>query len=105
MKSFRPFVIVAAPHTLKYLKEMGYKTFSDFWPEEYDDIECTSDRLVEVCNTIKYINSFSIEDCRKIYKKLIPRLMHNYNVLQKNYKWFDEYNLKLDSQSSLAQYV
>ena len=105
MKSFRPFVLVAAPHTLKYLKEMGYKTFSDFWPEDYDDIQCTSDRLVEVCNTIKYIDSFSIEDCRKIYKKLIPRLMHNYNVLQKNYKWFDEYNLKLDSQSSSAQYV
>lgn len=103
IKSFRPFVMVAAPGTLAYLKEMGYKTFDDFWPEDYDDVICTTDRLVSVCDTIKYINNFSLDECKKIYKKLIPRLTHNYNVLQDNYKWFHEYNAKLDSNKVLAQ--
>ena len=105
IKAFRPMIHVAAPGTLKYLQTMGFKTFDDFYPEEYDNIKCTSDRLVSVCDTIKYVNSFDISDLRKMYVKLIPRVMHNYEVLQHTYKWFDEYNLKLDSQSSSAQYV
>ena len=81
------------------------KTFDDFYPGDYDNIKCTSDRLVSICETIKYVNSFDIKELRKMYIKLIPRLMHNYEVLQHTYKWFDEYNAKLDSQSLSAQYV
>ena len=103
IKAFRPMIHVAAPGTLKYLKDMGFKTFGDFYPEDYDNIKRTSDRLVSVCETIRYVNSFDIKELRKMYVKLMPRLMHNYEVLQHTYNWFDEYNLKLDARSLSAQ--
>jgi len=103
LKAFRPIVMVGAPGTLSYLQELGFKTFGDYWPEEYDSILCTSDRLVAVCDTINYINNFSIDELRKMYRSMIPILEHNYNRVQTVSEWFTDYNAKLDEQILLAQ--
>ena len=34
----RPFILNAAPKTLKLLRWWGFKTFSDFWDESYDEM-------------------------------------------------------------------
>ena len=34
-----PFVMVSKKGTLKYLRDIGFKTFGDFWDESYDDEE------------------------------------------------------------------
>ena len=103
LKAFRPIVMVGAPGTIAYLQELGFKTFGDYWPEEYDSILCTSDRLVAVCDTINYINNFSIDELRKMYRSMIPILEHNYNRVQTVSEWFTNYNAKLDEQILLAQ--
>jgi len=40
----RPFVIFGCAGTLKFLKSQGFKTFSDFWSEEYDQVDCIETR-------------------------------------------------------------
>ena len=74
----RPFVLVGAPGVLKFLKEIGFKTFSKYWDESYDDIILHDDRLVNVCNTIESICAMSIEQMKATYYDMIPILKHNY---------------------------
>ena len=33
-----PFVVVGQKHTLKYLHSLGFKTYSDLWSEDYDNL-------------------------------------------------------------------
>lgn len=53
----RPFIAVAQPGTLAYLQRFGFKTFNDFWSEEYDHIDNTDHRIacaVEQLQTLKH---------------------------------------------------
>jgi hypothetical protein len=78
----KPFVLVAPPYTLKYLKEQGFKTFSDFWDESYDTIENHEERLFKIFEVIDSIDSKSIEELQEIYIQMIPILEHNYNLVK-----------------------
>jgi hypothetical protein len=77
MHFHRPFVLVAPPHTLKYLKEFGFKTFSNFWDESYDDEMNHEKRLIKIFDVINYIDSFSYEELSNLYKKMLYVLDHN----------------------------
>lgn len=77
----RPFVLVAPPYTLKYLKSKGFKTFGLFWDETYDNIENHEDRMLKIFKVIDFINSKSLDDINEIYKKMEPILKHNYRNL------------------------
>jgi hypothetical protein len=82
IKHLRPFVIVSAPHSISYLHDFGIKTFSDYWSEEYDNIEIASDRLAAICRLIENIGSYSLEDLRYMYKDMLPLLKHNQKIVQ-----------------------
>jgi hypothetical protein len=50
-----PFIILATPNFLKYLKELGFHTYSDLWDESYDDeLDYTKriDKIVDLCNNL-----------------------------------------------------
>ena len=76
-----PFVIVGKPGILKYLKSKGFKTFSDFWDESYDEIEDNSDRMESVYKTIKSLIQKTNEEWDELNIKLLPILEHNRNTL------------------------
>ena len=78
----KPFILIAPPKTLQYMKEDGFKTFSDFWDESYDNIEIHQDRLFAIFNLIDELNKKPIDELREIYKQMIPILEHNYELLQ-----------------------
>lgn len=51
----RAFVVLGTQHYLKHLRSMGYKTFSDYWSEDYDSepdlyrrIEMVRDTVLEI---------------------------------------------------------
>jgi hypothetical protein len=92
MKNYRPFVIAGAPGTLRMLKDMGFKTFDRWWDESYDDITNNRDRMVKLCETIDYINGFSIEEMREIYKEMIPILKHNVKNFAHVEDWYYKRN-------------
>ena len=50
-----PFVLMATPHFLKYLRQMGFHTYHDLWDESYDEeLDYTKriDKIVDLCNTL-----------------------------------------------------
>ena len=91
----RPFVLCAAPGTLKMLREMGFHTFEEYWSEDYDNIISNVDRLAKVTETIDYINQYEIKELRKMYKSMIPKLLHNYNHITKISKFYNKLNKRL----------
>ena len=90
--SYRPFIMCAAPGTLQMLKDMGFKTFDKYWPEDYDNIVSNRDRMVKICETIEYINSFSIDELQQMHKDMEPILIHNRENFANVQKYYDNLN-------------
>lgn len=50
-----PFVVVATPHFLKHLRELGFHTYGGLWDESYDnELDPTKriDKIVDLCNNL-----------------------------------------------------
>ena len=74
---------------------MGFQTFEEYWPEDYDNITSNVDRLAKVTETIDYINQYDVKTLRKMYKRMLPKLLHNYNHIQKISKFYNRLNKRL----------
>lgn len=79
----KPFILVAPPKTLEYIKKFGIKTFSDFWDETYDQIENHNDRMLAIFHVIDKINSKSIKELNDINHQMKTILEHNRKILKK----------------------
>jgi hypothetical protein len=76
-----PFVLCATPHTLKYLKAIGYKTYSPVIDESYDSIEDNWLRLVAILkevNRLCKLEGDALEDYLKFCREIAE---HNFQVL------------------------
>ena len=73
-----PFVIAGAPNCLKYLKELGFKTFDRWWDESYDQEEDHEKRLLKILEVVDYIDSLSIENLKLIHDEMSEVLNYNY---------------------------
>lgn len=76
-----PFIMVNRPHALKGLKSSGYKTFSPFINESYDDIENDEDRIKSIADEIERLCNIPDDEWTKILEFLIPIIEFNYNKL------------------------
>lgn len=79
LNQYKPFVMLGGPYYLKYLKKLGFKTFSEFWNEDYDDIVDNELRIDAVIEIIKNINKKSISELQMLQHKMKPILIHNKN--------------------------
>lgn len=78
--SKRPFVLAAPPGSLKLLKNLGFKTFNQWWDESYDDEKDHHKRLIMI---YKLIDNFLKKDkleLKKILKEQMSILDHNYKT-------------------------
>lgn len=82
----KPFILVAPPHSLEYLKTLGFKTFNDFWDESYDIEENHESRLLKIFGVIDTILSKSIDELRELYKEMMPIIKHNLDTFN-NLDW------------------
>lgn len=80
----KPFILVAPPHTLHWVKTNGFKTFGDFWDESYDTMEDHEQRLFAIFELLDDLNSKPIEYLRDLYEKMQPILEHNRKRLFEN---------------------
>ena len=53
-----PFILMARPHSLHELRKQGYRTFSPYIDESYDEIENDSQRFEAIFKEIKRLSSF-----------------------------------------------
>lgn len=78
-----PFILVAPPFSLEYLKSLGFETFSKWWDESYDSEISHMERLIKIYKIIEYIDSFSITELYEVYLEMLPVLRKNHDVLKK----------------------
>lgn len=77
-----PFIILGNQGTIKYLKSIGYKTFSPWINEEYDDILDSEIRLIKIVNELEKLSKKSIEELLEMRKEMRDICKHN----QENFK-------------------
>lgn len=74
-------MLCATPHTLKYLRGLGYKTYSPVIDESYDSIDDNWLRLVAILkevNRLCKLEGEALEDYLKFCREIAE---HNFNVL------------------------
>jgi hypothetical protein len=77
----KPFISMGSQDYLCYLRQMGFRTFNDFWDENYDGYE-GRDRYIKILQLIDSISKKSKTELNAMYWSMKYTLDHNYNLLQ-----------------------
>jgi hypothetical protein len=77
-----PFILASLPHTLSALKELGYKTFSPFIDESYDEVTDDKERLYKILSTIQTLNAFTDQQWIEFYYNTREIVEYNYNLMK-----------------------
>jgi len=80
----QPFIIVGNTHSLKKLKEYGFKTFDKWWDENYDNEIDFEIRMNKITKILEEIASWDLEKCTLIRNEMKEILIHNYNQILDN---------------------
>jgi hypothetical protein len=77
-----PFILAGRPHSLKYLKKLGYRTFEPYINEAYDDMENNGDRLVAIVEEVARINKNTPAQWIEWQHNIKDIVDHNHNVIR-----------------------
>ena len=83
MLHFHPFIVYGSHGTLKMLKELGFKTFSPFIDESYDEEESSFKRMQKITSEVKRICSMSQDEMHEWYYEMQDILIHNRELIKK----------------------
>ena len=68
-----PFVVLGEPGTLQHLHSLGFETFENLWPEEYDTTQSTDQRIDQIVeNIVQY-------DMAPLDQLTLQKIEHNRN--------------------------
>jgi len=82
----KPFIVYGSRDYLCYLRQMGFKTFNDFWDEEYDGYEGI-ERFKRILLLINSLSQKNADELESMYGNMHHILEHNCKLLvNKNYK-------------------
>jgi len=84
--SKQPFMLLAAPGNLEYLKSYGFKTFEGIIDESYDKIEDNDARINAVVKQIKWYCSLSDADKFEIQRLIAPIVEYNFHHFYGKFK-------------------
>jgi hypothetical protein len=76
----KPFIVFGSCDYLAYLRQMGFRTFGDFWDEDYDGYE-TADRLIKIKILVDSLAQKPMKELEAMYWDMQYTLDHNYNLL------------------------
>lgn len=92
-----PFIILGNQGTLKYLKSIGYKTFSTWINEEYDDILDSATRSIKIVNELEKLSKKSVEELLEMRKEMRDICKHNQENFNNRFKMkYGENNINGD---------
>lgn len=77
MLNLHPQIIYSGAGTLEYYKEKGFKTFSNYWNEDYDNEENGERKLQMIIDLINELNNKHIDEIHEMYWDMMPILKHN----------------------------
>ena len=81
----KPFIIFGSVNYLAYLRQMGFRTFWEFWDEDYDGY-ADANRLDKIYQTLKQIGSMTIEQRNQLTQAIQPIVDHNRQLILKQ-RW------------------
>ena len=76
----QPFILASTPGSLKYLRSYGFKTFSPWINEAYDDITDCEQRLIALITEMKRISQLNLTDKQILLEHCIQISQHNKTV-------------------------
>lgn len=89
----KPFLSNSNPYSLHNLREMGFKTFGDFWNENYDYELNQKNRIDLIMENIKWLSDIGDGGFLKLHRKLRDVTEHNYEHLINTMNKYEGYNL------------
>lgn len=84
VKEKHPFIIVGSTGSLQAMRQFGFKTFSDFWDESYDNILDSTIRMRKILDLCIEIGTWSPEKILEFRRNVKPIVDHNFEVVKKN---------------------
>jgi len=76
----KPMIVMGSRDYLDYLHQMGFRTFNDFWDENYDGF-ADGNRYQKILELIDQIARYSTQELNNMYYRMQSILDHNYNLL------------------------
>lgn len=76
----KPMIVMGSQNSLGYLRQLGFKTFNDFWDEDYDGF-AEQNRYQKILDLIDQIAKYPNDVLVEMYQQMQPVLEHNYNLL------------------------
>lgn len=76
----KPFIIMGSKNFMIYLRQMGFKTFYEYWDEDYDGFE-GKNRYLKILDIIDMLAKKTPNELEEMYKSMQNILDHNYNLL------------------------
>lgn len=75
----KPFLVSGSAFTLKYLKKLGFLTFSDIFDESYDTEHIYYDRVHSIMRNIRNFSSLPLLECVDKVKRVQEICNYNYD--------------------------
>jgi hypothetical protein len=86
-----PFLIYGNPETLKKLRELGFRTFSRWWDESYDEEYDEKERMYKIIDILNYLNTLSKEELIEIREQMTETVEWNQHLYREMVT--EKYNL------------
>jgi hypothetical protein len=77
--SRRPFLLVAAPGNLAYLKSYGFKTFDRWIDESYDAEPDHAKRIQKIVDQLEFLSKLSLSDLRNLQEEMQETINYNFH--------------------------
>jgi hypothetical protein len=77
----RPFILIASPGNLAYLKSYGFQSFDRWIDESYDEIQDPAERIIAVLDQVEKLCRLNSQDLHTMYQEMTEVLEHNFNWL------------------------
>ena len=105
---YHPFILVGSKHSLKTLKGLGYKTFSNWWDESYDNFDNIYDRIYHAFKEIKKISQLdknSLSDMIKDMKSVLEYNANHYMTNKHSLKSFSFIDKAIEIKNELRNII
>ena len=79
--NLHPQILYSTTGTLEYLKNQGFKTFNNYWNEDYDNEPRSNKKIQMIVDVVKKLNNKSLDELHEMYWDMMPILKHNQSLL------------------------
>ncbi len=78
----QPFIMIGSHGSLRHVKDLGFKTFSEFWNEDYDLIQDNEIRMLAVLKIVEEVANWSEEKKIDFTNNVKDIVEYNFNHLR-----------------------